>query len=194
VTRLAQLTLLAMVAGLVVACSPGGAPTPVGEGPLTADVAQNLLTRSDIESAGGDAGGLDRHVDDLLAVASDVDPTVASTTEALWNVRWIAEGRPGVLMTVTRFHDAASAHAALDKIEIGIAYEAMASAIGERSALSPANADIGVAITFISKRTLIALQLPVASDGATLLNEQQLLDLATALEAKLEASLHVTGA
>jgi hypothetical protein len=42
-----------------------------------------------------------------------------------------------------------------------------------------------VAVTFVHDRTLVALQLPVASDGATLLDEQQLLKLATLIEAKL---------
>jgi hypothetical protein len=174
-----------MMMPLAVACASGGTPTPVGDAPVTEDVAKRLLTQADISTAGGDTGGLDQLVDDIFAVASAVDDTVAETTEALWNVRWIGSGRAGVLMTVTRFYDAADAHDALDQIEIGVAYTAMANPIGDRAALSPANPDVGVAVTFVHGRTLVALQLPVASDGSTLLDEPQLLALAKVIDAKL---------
>jgi hypothetical protein len=158
---------------------------PVGDEPLTKTIVERLLTTSDIEAAGGDAGSLDRSTDDLLELASSVDASASATIEARWNVRWVGAGRPGVLMTLTRYHDAANAHEALDKIELGVAYRAMEDTIGNRSALSAANADVGVAITFVSDRTLVALQLPVASDGTTLLSEQQLLSLASLVEEKL---------
>lgn len=183
---ISRIALVALSFALLGACAgSGGTPTPVGNEPLTEDVVERLLAKSDIETAGGDTGGLDLSVEDLLEIAALIDSTLAATTEARWGVRWIANGRPGVLMTLTRFHEASHAHAALDQIEHGVAYRAMDSAIGNRSALSPANPDVGVAVTFIHDRTLVALQLPVASDGATLLNEQQLLKLAMLIEAKL---------
>ena len=176
------LALVVMV--LVGACTSDATHPPIGNAPLTEEVVERLLTKSGVEAAGVDVGGLDRSVDDLLALASGIDATVSLTTESLWNLRWIGAGRPGLLMTVTRFHEAATAQAALDKIELGLAYHAMQIAIGDRSALSSANSDTGAAVTFLRDRTLVALQLPIASDGTALLNEEQLLKLATLVEAK----------
>ena len=180
-----RIALATISIAVIAACTGGETPAPLGNVPLTERVVEHLLAKADIETSGGDAGGLDRSVEDLLAIAIAVNPTLATTTEAQWSVRWTASGRPGLLMTLTRFHDATHAHAALNQIERGTAYRAMESPIGDRSALSPTNADVGVAVTFVRGRTLVALQLPVASDGATLLDEQQMLKLATLIDAKL---------
>jgi hypothetical protein len=186
VTRLLALSALAaLFIVLVAACTGSGTPILLGDTPLTADVAERLITKTEIEAAGGNGGELNQSVEDLLEIASSLDTTRPPTIEALWSVRWTASGRPGALMTLTRFREAPGAHGALDKIESGVAYHAMNNAIGDRSALSPANADIGTAVTFLHGRTLVAFQLPVASDGSTLLNEQQLLKLAAIIEAKL---------
>lgn len=129
IPRIALATLsIALIAG----CTGGGTPTLLGDEPLTERVVERLLGKSDIEVSGGDASGLDRSVEDLLEIATAIDPTLAETTEARWSVRWTASGRPGVLMTLTRFREATHAHAALDQIEHGVAYRAMESAIGDR--------------------------------------------------------------
>ena len=185
-TRLLELSALAALFIIpVVACTGSETPTFLGDTPLTEDVAERLITKTEIQAAGGNVGGLNQSVEDLLEIASSIDPTLPTMIEALWSVRWTASGRPGALMTLTRFREAPRAHGALDKIESGVAYHAMDNAIGDRSALSPANADIGIAVTFVHGRTLVAFQLPVASDGSTLLNEQQLLALAAMIESKL---------
>lgn len=182
-TRGVALAFVLVLSLVAAGCSDEVAP-PIGDSALTEEVVERLLPKSAIEDAGGDASGLDRSIEDLLEIATTIDSTRAVSVEALWSVRWTGEGRPGLLMTITRYRDAANAHDALDQIELGIAYEAMSDPIGDRSALSPANANVGVAVTFISGRTLVALQLPVASDGKTLLNESQLLTLAMNTEAK----------
>ncbi len=182
---LAVSALAALFIVLVAACTGSGTPISLGDTPLTKDVAERLITKTEIEAAGGDGGGLNQSVEDLLEIASSIDATLPTTIESLWSVRWTASGRPGALMTLTRFREAPGAHGVLDQIESGVAYHAMDKAIGDRSALSPANADIGIAVTFLHGRTLVAFQLPVASDGSTLLNEQQLLELAAMIEAKL---------
>jgi hypothetical protein len=169
---------------LVGACTSPGTRPPVGNVSLTEEVVERLLTQSAVEAVGVDVGGLHRSVDDLLALANGIDPTVSLTTESLWNLRWTAAGRPGVLLTLTRFRETAMAHAALDTIERGIAYHAMEIAIGDRSVLSLANSDTGAAVTFLRDRTLVALQLPIASDGTALMNEEKLINLARLEEAK----------
>jgi hypothetical protein len=50
--------------------------------------------------------------------------------------------------------------------------------------LSLANSDTGAAVTFLRDRTLVALQLPIASDGTALMNEEKLINLARLEEAK----------
>ncbi len=157
----------------------------IGSAVITENIIERLLTKSDIEQSGGDGRGLNQSIEDLLAFAIAIDNQLATTAEALWSVRWTASGKPGMLMTVTRFYEATDADAALDQIERGTAYRSMESTIGERSTLAPANADVGAAITFVRDRAMVSLQLPLASDGSTLLNEQQLLSLAITIEARL---------
>ena len=176
--------LAVAVVVLVGACTSAGTLSPIGSAPLSKEVVEHLLAKSDVEAIGGDVGGLSRSIDDLLALASSIDAAVSLTTESLWNLRWTAGGKPGLLMTVTRFREAPMAHALLDKIERGLAYRAMDEAIGDRSVFSAANSGTGAAVTFLRDRTLVALQLPIAGDGAVLLNEEQLINLATLIEAK----------
>jgi hypothetical protein len=166
--------LAVAVVVLVGACTSAGTLSPIGSAPLSKEVVEHLLTKSDVEAIGGDVGGLSR----------SIDAAVSLTTESLWNLRWTAGGKPGLLVTLTRFREAPMAHALLDKIERGLAYRAMDEAIGDRSVFSAANSGTGAAVTFLRDRTLVALQLPIAGDGAVLLNEEQLINLATLIEAK----------
>jgi hypothetical protein len=177
--------LLVLVLVLVGACASAGTQPLIGNAPLTKEIVERLLTKSDEEAIGIGVGELGRSVDDLLALASGIDPTVPLTTESLWSLRWSERGKPRLMITLTRFHQAPMAHAALEKIERGQAYHAMEVAIGDRSSLLSANSDTGAAVTFLRDRTLVALQLPITSDGAALLNEEQLIKLAILVDAKL---------
>ena len=114
-TRLLELSALAALFIIpVVACTGSETPTFLGDTPLTEDVAERLITKTEIQAAGGNVGGLNQSVEDLLEIASSIDPTLPTMIEALWSVRWTASGRPGALMTLTRFREAPRAHGALE--------------------------------------------------------------------------------
>ena len=73
----------------------------------------------------------------------------------------------------------------LDRIEAGGAYAAKVDPIGERSARALVDPSTGATLTFAHGGTLITLQVPAASDGATLLDDAQLLALAEMVASRL---------
>ena len=184
--RIRKFLVIGALAAMAAGCGDSGAtPTPVGDGALDQQVVERLLTKSDIGDAGGDTGGLDRTVENIFAVASAAGREQVDGVEDWYSAWFMGTGRPGLLLTVKRYEDVAGALAALDSVEAGGAYASMADAVGDRSALSPVNPAIGAAMAFVDGRTLVSLQLPAASDGATLLDDVQLVALAELVERRL---------
>lgn len=184
-TRL-TVPFIVLVALAFTACSgSSGAPTPIGDGALDEQAVQRLLTKDDIADAGGATSGLDRSIEDILAVAALVGVAQIDGVDVWLSVRFEGDGRPGLLLSVKRFDAIATALAALDRIESGSAYSAMANPIGDRSALSPSDPSIGAALSFAHGRTLITLQLPATSDGTALLDDAQLVALAEQVASRL---------
>jgi hypothetical protein len=179
-------TLIVLIALASAACSgASGTPTPIGEGTLDEQVVERLLTKSDIDDAGGATNGLDRSSEDILAVAALVGLAQVDGVEVWLSVRFQGDGRPGLLLSVKRLDDVATALGALDRIESGGAYVTMADPIGDHSAVSSLDPAIGAALSFVVNRTLITLQLPVTTDGVALLDDAQLANLGETIASRL---------
>lgn len=175
-----------LVALALTACSgPSGTPTPIGDGALDEQAVERLLTKFDIADAGGTTSGLDRSIEDILAVAALVGVAQIDGVEIWLSIRFEGDGRPGLLLSVKRFDTVATALAALDRIESGGAYAAMVNPIGDRSTLSPSDPSIGAALSLVVGRTLITLQLPGTPDGTALLDDAQLVALAEQIAPRL---------
>jgi hypothetical protein len=89
-------------------------------------------------------------------------------------------------MSLRRYEEQSRAFEELDAIEHGALFAAMAEPVGERSALAEgAIAEQGPAIAFVEGRTVVMLQSPSASDGTTLLDVEQITDLAQRVAGRL---------
>ena len=178
--------LAALLTIAVAVCSgSSGTPTPIGERPLDQRAIECLLTTSDVADVGGRTAGLDRSIEDILVIASSVGLAQIDGVEVWSSVRFGGGGRPGLLLSVKRFTETSATNGALDRIEAGGAYAAMVDPIGKRSARALVDPSIGAGLTFAHAGTLITLQVPVASDGATLLGDAQLLALAELVASRL---------
>lgn len=183
---LAAGTLAALLTMAVAACSGSSStPTPIGARPLDQRAIERLLTTSDVADVGGRTAGLSRSIEDILAVASSVRLAQVDGVEGWFSVRFGGEGRPSLLLSAKRFTETSATNGALDRIEAGGAYAAMVDPIGDRSARALADPSIGATLTFAHAGTLITLQAPAASDGATLLDDAQLLALAELVASRL---------
>ena len=170
----------------VAACScSSSTPTPIGERPLDQRAIERLLTTSDVADVGGRTAGLDRSIEDILVIASSVGLAPVDGVEVWFSVRFGGEGRPSLLLSVKRFTETSATNGALDRIETGGVYAAMVDPIGESSARALVDPSIGATLTFAHAGTLITLQVPAASHGATLLDDAQHLALAELVASRL---------
>jgi len=180
------IALLVCFAVLLAACGDTGTPTPIAEAPIDAAAVERLLTKDDIEDAGGSADGLDARVEDLREVAGMVDPVQIEGVDAWFSRTITSLSRPGVLLSLRRFADPTRALGDLQGIQQGGAFEAMDPPVGDRSAIAQGDTpEQGTAIAFVKGRTLVVLQCPAATDGTTLLDPSQLTSLAEVLASRL---------
>ncbi len=168
-----------LLTALVAACTTSDAtPTRIAGKTLDEDIVKRLVTGDDVAVVGGDGGGLSARVEDLREFAETVGPSQVQGVDAWFSLSLTSSDGPGLILTIKRFASAVLANRALAVVESGGTFEPMANPIGDRSALSPANPDIGAAITFLENATLVSLQLPATADGVTLLDDRQLTSLA----------------
>ena len=179
--RAAVVWLSALTAAVLLgACDGGGGtPTAVGDASIDSRVAERLLSKADIERVGADAGGLDRRVEDIYAVAIEASPTQVEHIETWHSVTFTREAEgPTLILSVVEYDTPGPAERRLDVSEAGPAFERMDQPIGDRSILGLPDVDTGTAVTFLQGVRLVTLQAPAGNDGRQLLDPAQLLELA----------------
>ena len=179
------LALFLVVLAFAIACSSNATPTPIGDGAIDTTVVEHLLTSDDIKSVGGDPSGLEQRTEDLSDVISMVNPSELESVDAWFSRSLTSASKPGIVMALRRFNDAALAIGQLESIETGGAFQSMDAPVGDRSAFAQGGDGGGYSIAFISGRTLVVLQCPSAPDSTTLLDAGQLRSLAELIEARL---------
>jgi hypothetical protein len=181
--RLATLVMLAVLLG---ACGADGVAAPLGDTSVDMDAAMRLIVSGDIESVGGDVGGLDRIVTDFRSVVVGVNPEQVEQI-ATWHSVSFASGAsgPSLVLSIIEYHDRDATAHAMDLFEAGLAFVSMTPPVSERSAASAPSADTGAAIVFLKGVRLVSIQLPLDIGGTPLLDEQQLLALAELVATRL---------
>jgi hypothetical protein len=175
-----------LLATLLAGCSASDAtPTRVAGKTLNEVVVKRLVTGDEITSVGGDGGGLSASVEDLREFAKAIDPSQIEGVESWFSLSLASGDGPGLTLTIKRFTTTVLANRSMAIIESGGTFMVMENPIGERSALSLANPDIGASITFVENSTSISIQLPMTTDGATLLDDHQLTALAQIIADRL---------